>query len=157
VEDFGEVKVNWWKVSGISVLVVVVLIILPLTAAALGWITLPFLKFEKKVGAAQGIVNQTYETQYCLSNYHWFLETYQDIQQKQQQVAAFQSQLDSMKQTFGSDPTKWSFTTQQSFNEVQSEMTGVQNAISDETAQYNARTQELDRVACKGLPLHITP
>ena len=155
--NFTWPKHTWLKVTGIVAIVTVLGIILPLTAAALGWITLPFLKFEKKVGAAQGIVSQSYATQYCLDNYHWFLETYQDIQQKQSQVQSFQAQLTSMKQTYGNDPTKWGFTTQQSFNETQSELTGVQNAISDETAQYNAKSQELDRVACKNLPLNITP
>jgi hypothetical protein len=155
--DFKWPKHTWLKVTGIIAILVVVGIIVPLIAAALGWITLPFLKFESKVGAAQGIVTQAYSTQYCLDNYHWFLETYQDIQQKQAQTQTFQAQLTSMKATYGADPTKWGFTTQQSFNEVQSELTGVQNAVLDETGQYNAKTQELDRVACKGLPLNITP
>lgn len=38
-----------------------------------------------------------------------------------------------------------------------SEETGVANAVSDESAQYNARSQELDRKACENLPLYVNP
>ena len=155
--DFKLPKHSWLIATGIVALLVVLGVVLPLAGALLGWWTLPFLKFESKVGAAQGIVKQAYNVQYCLDNYHWFLETDQDIQQKQTQVTNFQAQLASMKTDYTGPVNTWGFTAQQSFNETQSELTGVQNAISDETAQYNARSQELDRVACKGLPLNIQP
>lgn len=157
MDDFPEIHI---KKSHILLGVVgffVLVIGLPLLFAAIGLINLPFLDFEKKVQLNQGVISQTFNTQYCLNNYHWFLETYQDIQQKQQQVQQFQTTLDTLKQDYGSDMSKWSFTAQQNFNETQSELTGVQNAVFDETGQYNARTQELDRVACKNLPLYIKP
>jgi len=142
----------------LSIVGFVVLVIgLPLLMAVLGLINLPFLGFEKKVDLNAGVINQTYNTQYCLDNYHWFKETYQDIGQKKEQVTSFQTQLDSMKATYGADTTKWGFTTQQSFNQTQSNLTGVQNAVLDESAQYNAKAQELDRVACKELPLFVQP
>lgn len=145
------------KIIGIIVGLLVLVVGLPLLAAWMGLITLPFLKFESKVGAAQGIVKTTYNTNYCLQNYHYFKETYQDIQQKQTQISNFQAQIADFKTTYGSDPTKWGFTASQSYNETQSELTGVQNALAEEIGQYNARGQELDRVACENLPFNITP
>jgi len=145
-----------WTIAAIGCVVALVTVV-PLLLSLLGLINLPFLKFGSKVALNQGVIATTYNTQYCLNNYHWFLETYQDIQQKQAQVSQFQAQLTSMKADYGGSVNTWSFTAQQSYNEVQSELTGVQNAVLDETGQYNARTQELDRVACKGLPLYVQP
>lgn len=149
----GGVGVVLLGVLGFVVLVIGV----PLFMAVLGLISLPFLGFEKKVELNRGVINKTFSTEYCLDNYHWFKETYQDIEQKKEQVVSFQSQIDSMKATYGSDATKWGFTTQQSFNQTQSNLTGVQNAVLDETGQYNAKAGELDRVACKELPLFVQP
>jgi len=145
-----------WTVAAIGGVIALVTIV-PLLLALLGLINLPFLKFQDKVALNQGVINKTYDTQYCLDNYHYFLETDQDIQQKEQQVQSFQAQLTQMKQDYGSDMSKWSFTAQQTYNEVSSELTGVQNARLDEVGQYNAKTQELDRVSCKSLPLYIQP
>lgn len=146
---------KFWIFSISSIIGLIVVI--PLLCAALGLITLPFLRFEKKVQLNQGVISQTYDTQYCLSNYHWFLETYQAIQQADTQIANFQQQITDFKNTYGNDPSTWGFTAQQSYNETTSELTGVQNQKADWIGQYNARTQELDRVACKNLPLYIQP
>ena len=157
MDDLPEIHIKKRHIILGVVSFFVLVIGIPLLFAAIGLISLPFLGFEKKVQLNQGVISKTYSTQYCLDNYHWFLETYQDIQQKQAQVQQFESQLTSMKQTYGGTPNTWNFTAQQTYNEVSSEMTGVQNAVLDETGQYNAKSQELDRVACKNLPLYVQP
>lgn len=153
-QEEGYVARVTLAIIGVILLFVVVL---PLLGAALGIINLPFLKLGKKVALNQGVISQTYDTQYCLSNYHWFLDTYNAIQQADTQIANFQQQIQDFKTTYGNDPTKWAFSAQQTFNEVSSELTGIQNQKADWIGQYNSRTQQLDRVACKNLPLYVKP
>lgn len=156
MDDYPTIKKSHIVLGVVAFFVAI--IGLPLLFAALGLINLPFLGFEKKVQLNQGVISQTYDTQYCLQNYHWFKETLADIQQKQTQVTNFQQQLTQMKQDYGNtSPNTWSFQAQQAYNEIASEETGVSNAISDESAQYNAKSQELDRKACENLPLYVNP
>ncbi|MHB8600887.1 MAG: hypothetical protein ACYDER_29305 [Ktedonobacteraceae bacterium] len=135
----------------------VLVIGLPLLFAWLGLITLPFLKFENKVALNQGVISKTYNTDYCLNNYHWFLETDQAIQQSDTQIANVQAQIADFKSTYGTDATKWNYAATQQYGQISASLTGIQNYRADLVGQYNARTQELDRVACKGLPLYVQP
>lgn len=136
---------------------IVLVIGLPLLFAWLGLITLPFLKFENKVALNQDVINKTYNTDYCLNNYHWFLETYQSIQQADVQIANVQAQIADFKQTYGTDASKWNFAATQQYGQESASLTGIQNYKADLAGEYNAKTQELDRVACKNLPLYVTP
>ncbi len=135
----------------------VLIIGLPLLFAWLGLITLPFLKFENKVALNQGVINKTYNTEYCLNNYHWFLETDQAIQQSDTQIANVQQQISDFKATFGTDASKWNFAATQQYGQESASLAGLRNYRADLVGQYNAKTQELDRVACKNLPLYIQP
>ena len=135
----------------------VLIIGLPLLFAALGLITLPFLKFENKVALNQGVINKTYNTDYCLSNYEWFKETYQDIQQSDVQIQNVQDQIADFKKTYGNDASKWNFAATQQYGQISASLTGLQNYKADLVGKYNARSQELHRVACRDLPLYLEP
>lgn len=154
IDQKGGIVIGWLLGIGAFIFLVIGL---PLIFAALGLINLPFLGFEKKVQLNRGVITKTYDTEYCLQNYHWFKETLADIQQKQTQVTNFKQQMDQMKSEYTGAPNTWGFQAQQAYNEIASEETGVSNAISDESAQYNAKSQELDRKACMDLPLFVNP
>lgn len=140
-------------VIGVTLLFVVVL---PLLGAALGIINLPFLKLSKQVELNQGVINKTYDTDYCLNNYEWFKDTYQDIQQSDTKIANVQQQLDNFTTTAGTRD-KWTFEDKTLYNNLTTELTGIRNYKADLTGQYNSRTTQLNRVACKELPLFVKP
>lgn len=140
-------------VGGVIALVTVV----PLLLALLGIINLPFLKLQSKVALNQGVITKTYDTTYCLNNYEWFKQTYQDIQQSDVQIQNVQAQIDDFKKTYGTDASKWNFAATQQYGQISASLTGLQNYKAGLVGQYNARSQELNRVACKELPLYVAP
>ncbi len=116
--------------------------------------TLPLLNFTKKVDLNAGVINKTYNTDYCLANYEWFKDTYQDIQQTQTKVANVQAQLDEFKTDAG-DRSTWTFEDKTQYNKLTSSLTGTKNYLADIIGQYNSKTGQLNRVACKELPLFV--
>jgi len=145
-----------WTLVSIGGLIALVTLV-PLLLSLLGIINLPFHKLQSKVSLNQGVITKTYNTDYCLQNYHWFKETDQAIQQADSQIGNIQSQVSDFKQTYGSDTSKWNFAATQQYGQITTSLTGLQNYRADLVGQYNAKTQELDRVACKDLPLFIQP
>lgn len=140
-------------ITGVILLVVVVL---PLLGAALGIINLPFLKLGKKVELNQGVISKTYGTDYCLANYEWFKDTYQDIQQSDVKIQNVQSQLDQFQKD-APDRSKWTFEDKNFFNSLSAELVGTKNYKAELVGQYNSRSEQLNRVACKELPLFVSP
>ena len=136
--------------------IVGVVVVLPLIGIALGIIQLPFLKLQKKVELNAGVISKTYETEYCISNYEWFKDTFQDIQQADVQVDNTQKQVDAFT-TAAPDRSKWTFEDKQQYNRLTNQLTGIQNFKADLVGQYNSRSQQLNRVACKELPLFVNP
>lgn len=152
-DDNGGAGIAVLVTTGIILLFVVVL---PLLGAVLGIINLPFLKLGKKVELNQGVITKTYGTEYCLNNYEWFKDTYQDIQQADVQIANNQTQLDNFMKSAG-DRTKWTFEDKQQYNRLTNQVTGIANYKADLVGQYNSRAEQLNRVACKELPLFVQP
>lgn len=151
--ETGGVGIWVLGVVGFFVLVIGV----PLLLAAFQIITLPFLKFEKKATLNQGVISQTYDTQFCLSNYEWFKDTYNQIQQTDVKVQNDQDQLDNLMKVLPKDSSQWTFPQTQSYNNLTTDMTGAKNYKADLVGQYNSRASQLHRVACKELPLFVNP
>ena len=122
--------------------------------AGMGIITLPVKKFENKVHLNGELIDKTYDTEYCLANYEWFKNTSNDIEQSANQIKNFQEQLDSFTKSAGDRPN-WTFEDKQQFNTLTDRITGAKNYRADLVGQYNSRTEQLNRVACKELPLYI--
>ncbi len=141
---------------GIVGVILLVVVGLPLIGAALGIINLPFLKLGKQVELNQGVISKTYDTEYCLSNYEWFKDTYQDIQQTDSKVSNIQAQLDQFKQD-APERSQWTFEDKSLYNNLTTELTGTKNYKADLVGQYNSRAEQLNRVACKELPLFVKP
>ena len=120
----------------------------------LGIIDLPIRKVENKVQLNADLIDKTYNAEYCLANYEWFKDTYNDIQQSDTQIKNKQDQLDNFIKTAG-DRTNWTFEDKQQYNSLSNEVTGLKNYRADLVGQYNSRTEQLNRVACKELPLFI--
>lgn len=119
-----------------------------------GIIQLPLQKLENKLELTKGVLDKTYSTEYCLANYEWFKDTNNDIIQSDAQIKNKQDQLDQFI-SFAGDRANWTFEDKQQYNRLSSEVTGLKNYRSDLVGQYNSKTSQLNRVACKELPLFI--
>jgi hypothetical protein len=120
----------------------------------LGIISLPIQKLENKVEFNADAIDKTYSLEYCLANYEWFKDTYQDIQQSDGQIRNKQEQLTSFEQSAGERAT-WTFEDKQQYNTLSNEVTGLKNYRLDLVGKYNSRTEQLNRIACKELPLFV--
>jgi hypothetical protein len=137
--------------------VLLVFVVLPLVGIGLGIITLPFNVLQSKVDLNKGVINTTYDTSYCLANYEWFKDTYNAIQQADVKIQNGQDQLNSFLAIAPKDTSTWSFTQQQQYGNLNTDITGAKNYKADLVGQYNSRTTQLNRVACKELPLFVNP
>ena len=151
-EQGGAVAATFTILGGI----IAVVVVLPLIGAALGIINLPFLRLQKKVELNQGVINKSFSTEYCLSNYEWFKDTYQKIEQADTQISNAKQQLDEFTSSVP-DRSKWTFEDKQLYSSLTTQVTGIKNYKADLVGQYNSRTQQLNRVACKELPLFVQP
>lgn len=125
-------------------------------ASVLGIINLPFFSFAKKVDLNYGVINKTYDTEYCLANYEWFKDTYNGIQSMDTKIAVQQSALDDFYKRAG-DRKDWTFEDKSLEADLVGKLSGVKNIKSTMVAQYNSRSEQLNRVACKELPLFVKP
>ena len=120
----------------------------------LGIIDLPIRKVENKVQLNADLIDKTYDAEYCLANYEWFKDTYNDIQQSDVQIKNKQDQVDAFTKNAG-DRATWTFEDKQQYNSLTNEVTGLKNYRADLVGQYNSKTEQLNRVACKELPLFV--
>jgi hypothetical protein len=131
-------------------------IVASVIGSALGIINLPFFNFAKKVDLNYGVINKTYDTDYCLQNYEWFKQTEQGIIGMEDKLANQKRALSSFESSAG--PRKnWTFEDKTLYAELTSRVTALENLRVSMVNEYNAKTQSLNRVACKELPLFIKP
>lgn len=152
MEDFP--KINWFKVVGIFVLLTVVL---PISASALGLITLPFFKFGKKVELNQQAIDIVYDAERCIG----INTQYQKIKAntsaiRNSQIPNAEKALKNYEANLPADRTQWSRTQQEQDNNLQTNVTGLQQQLSSLEADYIALTARDDAQPCLGsLPLFI--
>ena len=148
------------KVFGIIIGVILTTLIIGIAGRfaliGLGIITLPITKLESQVKLNQGVIQKTYSTEYCLANYEWFKDTNQDIIQSDGQIQNKEDQLKSFEESAGVR-TGWTFEDKQQYNRLTSEISGLKNYRLDLVGQYNSKTEQLNRVACKEMPLFVKP
>lgn len=148
-------KTFFGVVAGI-VAVIVLGLMVRFIGIGLGIITLPVTKLESQVKLNQGVIKKTYNTEYCLANYEWFKDTNQDIIQSDGQIQNKEDQLTAFTESAG-PRTGWTFEDKQQYNRLTSEITGIKNYRLDLVGQYNSKSEQLNRVACKELPLFVKP
>jgi hypothetical protein len=135
---------------------VVLMILLSLACSAIGIIQLPFFTLQKKVDLNRGVIDQTYNTDYCLANYEWFKQTAEGIKGMDDKISTQQSAVTNFEQSAG--PRKdWTFEDKNAYNELTTRVTALKNLRTTMVNEYNARTQSLNRVACKEMPLFFNP
>lgn len=129
---------------------------------ALGWLgvamgifNLPLFKMQQKVQTNYGIIEKTYETEYCLANYEWFKSQKQGIDGMAEKIANAESELKTFNESAGARST-WTFEDKTESARLSSNVTGLKNRRVDMIKEYNARSEMLNRTACRELPLFIS-
>lgn len=134
----------------LGVLLVVVAVVI-LTYAT-GIIGIPFFNLSKKIDLNYGVVDKVYDTDYCLANYEWFKDRAEGIKGMQDKIAIQKSALADFESAAG-PRDKWTFEDKQTDSDLRNKVSGLENIRVTMVNEYNSRSQQLNRVACKDLPL----
>lgn len=122
-------------------------------ATVLGLITIPWLKLNRQIETNRGIVEQTYNADNALYNYHWFKERYEEIKATENKIENTQDQIDTFKEDAG-DRSTWTFEDKQEYSRLNSILGGQQSYYETIVGEYNARAKEVDRAVFRDeLPL----
>jgi hypothetical protein len=145
-----------FSVLGLMLGLVIVLLLCSLVGSLFGIINLPFFNLQKRVDLNYGVIDRTYDTDYCLANYEWFKDRLEGIKGMDDKIAIQKKALEDF-QTAAGDRSKWTFEDKQTDSDLRNKVTGLENIQVTMINEYNSRTQQLNRVACKELPLFIEP
>lgn len=126
---------------------------LMLGGSLLGLISLPFLQFGAQVQTNAGIIQQTYNANNALYNYHWFQERQTALTALDQTIGQSQAALTDFEQSAG-PRGGWSFDDKTEDNRLRTTVLGQEAQYNSLAGEYNAHAKEVDRAIFKdGLPL----
>ena len=111
----------------------------------LGYAWTPFHTAEKTLDAQYGVIDKTVTADNAIYNYEWFKQQYEDMQATKRKIINTQDQIKDFKATFGENASQWDYTTAQTYNQLQTQLTGQRNYYEDQAAKYNARAQMVNR------------
>jgi hypothetical protein len=145
---------------GIAILIVVGVIVggmvLTVLGTAFNLITIPWLKFERKVELNRDIVNKTYETENALYNYRWFKDREEAIKAQKKKIE-IAKQAHAEFQTSAGPRDKWTFEDKTEDARLRAIVQGNQSAYEEMVGEYNSRAKQVDRAIFKDdLPLFIS-
>jgi len=119
---------------------------------------LPFGKMQAQVSNTQGIINTVYDPQRCIAinaQFQTLVATVPAI--RDEQIPNAKKALTDYEAKLPVDQTKWSVQQQQMDGEMQTNVTGLEQQLSQIQAQYNAFMAREDVVPCAGhLPTWIS-
>jgi hypothetical protein len=121
------------------------------------FLTLPYKQFDSNVNRASGIIDRVNDPKLCMAINKEFQELKADIDElRNVQIPNSQQAVESFKKGLPEDRTKWGFQDSQAFNQVQSQLTGQQQYLSNLKAKYNSFQTRPDVQPCKDqLPTFI--
>lgn len=146
--SFG--KIIGWGVLGLFSLFIIGVII-NLLGLGFGIIWLPFYKEQAKLNNTQGTINIVYDAQRCIdvdAQYNNLKSTIPAI--RDEQIPNAQQALTAFESKLPNDQTKWSIQEQQEDGELQTNVTGLQQQMSQLGAQYTSLLARPDTQPCLG-------
>lgn len=149
-----ETRTTIFQMIGAVVGVFVLLLICAGLATGFNIITLPWLKLNRQVQFNQDVITKTYEVEYCLNNYEWFKQQKQDIDGMAEKIVNAKKAAEDFRKNAG-PRENWTFEDKTEDARLQSNVTGLENRRVDLIKTYNARSEQLNRIACRELPLFI--
>jgi len=155
IEDINEDIVGKWNVGAIVAWTLVIIFIggplLALLGSAIGFFTLPFFKFGKKVDFTQQEINTVYDAQRCNNinaQYQQFKTSVPAL--RDEQIPNAEQAVKDYEAKLPSDQTKWSQTQQETDAHLQTDVTGLKQQLSSLQAEYGALTAREDAQPCLG-------
>ena len=142
-----------------SITVIVVVFVLLIAMIGGGWtlkaVLLPAKTVISQIDSAGNIIDKTYDADNAIYNYEWFKTQYEDIQATERIIGNTKTEMDAYKDMYG-NATLWDWQTKQDYNSLQTKYLGQQNYYEDLVADYNARSNMVNREIFKDkLPLHV--
>lgn len=117
----------------------VILTIFVLGSGAL-WLFGPTInQFFLQREAAGDINKKIQDADYAIDNYEWFKQQKAKIDQKKAQIKNVRDELDRFYEVNGRNSSEWSYSQKQSFQRINSRLTGQQQMYQKLVADYNAR------------------
>jgi hypothetical protein len=144
---------------GVAVLVVVGVllsgVVLTVLGTAFNLITIPWLKFDRKVELNRDLVNETYKTDNALYNYRWFKDREEAIKAQKKKIEIAKAAQADFELSAG-PRDKWTFEDKTEDARLRSIVQGNQSAYEEMVGEYNSRAKQVDRAIFKDdLPLFI--
>lgn len=91
-----------------------------------------------------GIVNRTLDSENVIANYEWFKRQNQDVKAIDARLDASRNAVKSFEASAG-PRTTWTFEDKQESNRLNSIVLGLEGQRASMVAEYNARTQMMNR------------
>lgn len=147
-------------VVGIIVLVILGFIALGLATAvigaAMGYITIPWLKLTSQIQTNRDIVTKTYNADNAIYNYHWFQERAAAIDALDKTIVQADAAVASFEVSAGARST-WAFEDKTEDSRLRSVAQGQRAQYNSLVGEYNARAKEVDRnIFQDNLPLFFS-
>jgi hypothetical protein len=120
---------------GVSVIAIVA--VLGVVGSAIGLITLPFR-------TATGVLERTAQPDNVIANYEWFKRQYQDVRAIDVRLEASRRAATAFETSAGAR-TGWTFEDKQESARLNSVILGLEGQRASMVAEYNARTQMMNR------------
>lgn len=140
-----------------TVIVIAVLLIVPFLAFGLNLISLPGYQLNQNINRAEGLIKKVNDPNLCLGINKEFQELKQDIiQVRNNQIPNTEKAIKNFKENQPEDKTKWDFASNQAFNQLQSQLLGQQQYLSNLESKYNSFLNRDDTKPCRdNLPTFI--
>ena len=153
MDDFPTGKVVVWSL----VTMFIIIPILGIVGSGLGFITLPFFKFGKKVQFTQDTINMVYDAERCSAINAQYLQLKNSVVAvRDQQIPNAEDALKNFEKKLSPDQSTWSRTQQETDSNLQTNVTGLQQQLSSLQSEYFTLQQREDAQPCLGtLPTFI--
>jgi hypothetical protein len=144
------------KIFGITVLVLGGMVGLIVVSAAMGLITIPWLKFTSQIQTNRDIVAKTYNAENALYNYRWFKDRHESIKATEIQIENAMTAQENFRLSAGVRST-WTFEDKTEDARLGSVVLGLKNHYQEIVAEYNSRAKQVDRnIFIDDLPLFFS-
>jgi len=100
--------------------------------------------------AASDINQKVQDADYAIDNYEWFKTQKQKIDMKKKQVQNVRDEMKRFYEVNGRNSSDWSYSQKQSYQGINSRLTGQQQMYQKLVADYNARASMQTRNVFEG-------
>lgn len=113
--------------------------------------------FNKSVSTSKEITNLTMTGENAIYNYEWFKRQFHSIESLHMKISDAESIIEQFKSELPASRTEWDRLDKTEYDRLQTVLLGLNNQLNDSVAEYNARSEMVNRSIFKDeLPSNIT-